>query len=269
VTVASDPAALKHEPRVAVIGNFDGVHLGHRAVVAAAAGGDLRCTAITFDPHPRSLFGSRVPLITMLDRRVELLHAAGAGDVLVLEFNAELAAMSPEQWLEQTLRPIGVQRVVVGSDLRFGRKRQGGLDTMRSSGFVVDPIALIPGTSSSRIRDLVEVGALGAAAAHLGRPVELAFDVVDRASGPAGAGRVELVADGDRYAIPPDGSYLARLGSVTCGLQLTRDPLQPALVRASARSAQPLGSDPSQLAARVTLIGQGEYLSQGASSRAA
>ena len=198
MSVASDPAALKHEPRVAVIGNFDGVHLGHRAVVAAAGGGEERCTAITFDPHPRSLFGSRVPLITTLDRRIELLQAAGADDVLVLEFNLELAAMSPERWLERTLRPIGVQRVVVGSDFRFGRGRQGGLETMRSSGFIVDPIALIPGISSSRIRGLVQAGALAAAAEHLGRPVELVFDVADRAPESAGAGRVELVADADR-----------------------------------------------------------------------
>ena len=94
--------------------DFDGVHLGHRAVVDAVRATGLEPTVITFDPHPRIALGNRVELLTTLDRRVELLEEAGVADELVPTFTPELQQLTPEQFAERYLRAIGVEAVVAG-----------------------------------------------------------------------------------------------------------------------------------------------------------
>lgn len=170
--VVTDPRQLDTVPRAVAIGSFDGVHRGHRRVLDVALGSGLRPTAITFDPHPRAHFGQPVRLLCSLERRVELLHAAGVREVLVLPFTAATAGLSPAAWIEQVLRPIGARLIAVGPDFRFGHRRTGDVRTLRGHGLTVPAVPLLPGVSSTRIRLLIGAGRLDEAAALLGRPVE-------------------------------------------------------------------------------------------------
>src|SRR6185312_14023487 len=89
--VSADPGTLPPAPRAVALGTFDGVHRGHRALVARPYGTGLVPTVVTFDPHPRRVLGRAVTLITTLDRRLELLADAGAADVLIAPFTEEIA----------------------------------------------------------------------------------------------------------------------------------------------------------------------------------
>src|SRR5262249_20178004 len=119
------------------IGTFDGVHPGHRAVIHAAVATRLETTVVTFHPHPRTVLGNWGELLTTLERRVELLKAAGADDVVVVEFTNELASLTPEEFAERHLRSIECEVVVAGAGFRFGRQRSGDLDLLRRLGFDV------------------------------------------------------------------------------------------------------------------------------------
>src|SRR5581483_8841093 len=90
VSVAHAPAELARRPRAVAIGTFDGVHLGHRAVIRAAVDAGLAATVVTFDPHPRVVLGRPVPLLATLERRLELLEGCGVDDVLVVAFTPEV-----------------------------------------------------------------------------------------------------------------------------------------------------------------------------------
>ena len=120
-----------------VIGNFDGVHLGHRAVletsnVEARARG-LAMVALTFDPHPSVVLGrGALPVLTPLERKLELLGRACPGLTVVVEpFTLELSALSPAEFAERVLAgALGARVVVVGNNFRFGLKRSGDLATL-------------------------------------------------------------------------------------------------------------------------------------------
>ncbi len=94
--VAHAPDELERRPRAVAIGTFDGVHLGHRAVLRAAVDAGLTPTVVTFDPHPRTVLGHRVELLATLERRLELLADAAIEETLVVPFSAELAALEPD-----------------------------------------------------------------------------------------------------------------------------------------------------------------------------
>jgi len=110
--------------RVAV-GTFDGVHLGHRRVLetALSTAPALTPAVVTFWPHPRTVLGNEVRLVTTLERRLELLAEAGVEETLVVGFTLELARMKPDAFVDELLRPIGTELVVAGADFRFGRGR--------------------------------------------------------------------------------------------------------------------------------------------------
>lgn len=110
--VCSDPGALDVQPRAVALGAFDGVHVGHRALLDRARATGLVPTVVIFDPHPRLVLGRGVTLIVPLARRLELLEQAGITDTVVLPFTRQVAAMAPEEWAEKVLRPIGTRRVV-------------------------------------------------------------------------------------------------------------------------------------------------------------
>jgi len=207
VRVARTPDELGPGPRAIAVGTFDGVHLGHRAVVAAAVESGLPATAVTFDPHPRSVLGpDTVPLLCSLERRLELLEELGVGEALVVPFDRELAALEPDAFAERWLAPLGAAVVAAGADFRFGRGRAGDLELLRSLGYDVRPIALVAGVSSSRVRELVAAGEVVEAAQLLGRPVEVEGTVV---SGDArGAGLGFPTAN----LAPPEGVLVPRLG---------------------------------------------------------
>ena len=193
----NDLAAVPSDvgPCVVTLGNFDGVHAGHRAVLARLVGTardqGARAVAVTFDPHPlQVLHPDRAPeLITGLDQRLDLLSAVGVDAVLVLPFTLDLAQWTPEEFVSRVFVDVlHARAVVIGRDSRFGRRNSGDVDTMRALGEgygfvveVVDDLAPSAGGrrwSSSWVRELLEHGDVDAAAGVLGRPHRVTGEVV-------------------------------------------------------------------------------------------
>jgi riboflavin kinase/FMN adenylyltransferase len=207
VRAVRTPEELGPGRRALAIGTFDGVHLGHRAVVAAAVESGLPVAAVTFDPHPRSVLGPEpLPLLCSLERRLELLEELGVGEALVVPFDRELATLEPAAFAERWLAPLGAAVVTAGVDFRFGRGRTGDLELLRSLGYDVRPVALVEGVSSSRARGLVAAGEVVEAARLLGRPVEIEGTVVSGDARGAGLGFPTANLE------PPEGVLVPRLG---------------------------------------------------------
>jgi riboflavin kinase/FMN adenylyltransferase len=208
VIVAREPAGLAEGRRSVAVGTFDGVHRGHLRVIEAARNGGLRPTVVTFDPHPRAVLGRGVELLATLERRLELLAAAGVEDVLVLRFDEALAALTAEEFAERMLRGIGAEIVAAGETFRFGRGREGDLDLLERLGFDVRRVPLVENVSSSRVRELVHAGEIERAATLLGRPPEVEGVVVrgDGRGRELGFPTANLdVPEG--LLVPPDGVY--------------------------------------------------------------
>jgi riboflavin kinase/FMN adenylyltransferase len=173
VRVGRNPAELGSPPRAVAVGTFDGVHLGHRRVLDAVVAAGLTPTVVTFDPHPRLALGYGVELLATLERRLELLGAAGMEDTLVVDFDLEVAQLAAEAFVDRVLRPIGTEVVVAGANFRFGRGRAGDLALLEHVGFEVRAVPLVEGVSSTRIRDLLRAAEVERAARLLGRPAEI------------------------------------------------------------------------------------------------
>lgn len=172
-------------PSVVTIGKFNGVHIGHQAMiqraVALAAPEKLPVVVVTFDRHPAALFApDRVPAdITGLERRVELCGLGGADAVVVLPFDDKLAALSPEHFVQQiVVETLHARTVVVGEDFRFGAKAAGSVTSLvelgRARDFDVIVVADVAPqgdrrVSSSWIRELLESGDVVTANELLGR----------------------------------------------------------------------------------------------------
>jgi riboflavin kinase/FMN adenylyltransferase len=178
VIVARSVAELEPKPRAVALGVFDGVHVGHRRVLEAAVAAGPTPTAVTFDPHPRVALGYDVELLATVERRLELIAAAGIEEALVVDFDLDVARLSPEEFAERFLRPPGTEVVVAGQNFRFGRARAGDLELLRRLGFDARPVPLVEGASSTRIRDLLRAGEVDRAARVLGRPAEVTGLVV-------------------------------------------------------------------------------------------
>lgn len=172
------------------LGNFDGVHLGHAAVLRAAHGArpDLPLAALTFEPHPREHFRPDDPpfRLTGLPAKAEALSALGARTVFAIPFGATLAAMSAESFVEEVLhRGIGARHLACGADFAFGHRRGGDVAFLareaerRGIGLTVVPaVADAAGPiSSTRIRRVLQDGYPELAAAMLGRDWELRGEV--------------------------------------------------------------------------------------------
>lgn len=185
--------AVQPAPSVLTIGNFDGVHVGHRALIqhavwhAREAG--VRSVVMTFDPHPNAVLGrGEAPKkIQPLDERLHTLAASGVDLVVVMPFTAELAALPPAQFIDDVLRhPLQVLRVVVGDNFRFGRDALGDVgyltDAGSQYGFAVDVFELLEldGTavSSTKLRERIARGDMAWTAAALRRPFSLTGTVV-------------------------------------------------------------------------------------------
>jgi riboflavin kinase/FMN adenylyltransferase len=192
--VFAESAYPADAPRTAVtIGVYDGVHLGHRHVLArlgeTAAARGLPTAVVTFDPHPASVVApERAPqLLTSLDRRLELLSELGIDRCVVVGFDAAVATEPPATFVERVLvGELRAEAVVVGENFRFGHDRAGDVALLRAiapgGGFDVVPVGLDAADgepiSSSRIRALLAEGQVAAAAALLDRPHELEGIVV-------------------------------------------------------------------------------------------
>ena len=171
--IAHAPTQLERRPRAVAIGTFDGVHRGHLSVLRATVDSGLDPTVITLEPHPRIALGNRVELITTLERRLELLAAAGIAETLVAAFTPEFMRLSPDEFVATYLTSIGAEAVAVGNDFRFGHRRSGTVDTLTAAGLALLDVVEVEDVSSTAVRDAVREGALEEAARMLGRPFEL------------------------------------------------------------------------------------------------
>jgi riboflavin kinase/FMN adenylyltransferase len=226
VNVARAPGELDPRPRAVAIGTFDGVHLGHRAVIRAAVdAAPLTPTVLTFHPHPRTVLGNRVELLATLERRLELLAAAGVEDVLVVEFTPEVADLDPERFAREYLLAIGAEIVLAGAGFRFGRQRAGDLELLRSLGLECRQVPLVEGVSSTRIRQLADAGDVVGAARLLGRPLEIDGTVVtgEQRGGTLGFPTANLLVDPD-LLVPEFGIYAGAVGERRAAISIGVNP---------------------------------------------
>jgi riboflavin kinase / FMN adenylyltransferase len=208
VRIVRSPAELEAAERAVAIGTFDGVHRGHRAAIEAAVGAGLRSTVVTFTPHPRTVLGYEVRLISSLERRIELIEAIGPDELVVLEFTPELASREAEEFIGEVLEPLGARVIAATDDFRFGKGRRGDLALLRAHGLEVADVAPVEGISSSRIRELLNEGDAAAAAALLGRPPEVEGRVVsgDQRGGTLGFPTANL-SPPPELLVPAHGIY--------------------------------------------------------------
>ena len=172
------------ETSVLTIGNFDGVHLGHQALirrtVEAARAANAEAVVVTFDPHPqRVLRAQPMTLLSSLPQRLRLFEQLGAAAVCVVPFTAKLAELSAEQFLESLLlNNFNVRGLVIGYDFAFGHNREGTAEVLKAlsarHGFALElvPAVLLDGeiVSSTRIRAALSAADFPAAERLLGRP---------------------------------------------------------------------------------------------------
>ena len=203
---------------VVVIGVFDGVHKGHQAVLnrAKAIAGDEKIIALTFDPHPVSVFApDRTPtLLTILTDRIELLKIHNADQVAVMKFTTEFAAMSPEDFVKKILvQQLSATKVVVGKNFTYGHKAAGNVESLKAhTEFETIVLDLAPSegevVSSTRIRKLIVDGDVEKARELLTRPHRLDGIVVhgEKRGREIGYPTANL-GDLERQTIPSDGVY--------------------------------------------------------------
>lgn len=210
---------------VVAIGNFDGVHRGHQAVLAQAGelgrGLGARVVALTFHPHPTVVLGRPPPArLTTLARRVELLRAHGADEVVVEPFTLALAAVTPARFVRDLLvGGLGARAVVVGEGFRFGAKRAGDFTTLTALGAELGfqaEAATVAGDaagpfSSTRAREAIARADVAEAERVLGRPHELSGVVApgDRLGREIGFPTANL--EGTEETLPPHGVYAVRV----------------------------------------------------------
>jgi riboflavin kinase / FMN adenylyltransferase len=219
---------------VVAIGNFDGVHHGHRAVLREAAALATRAGAplgvLTFEPHPREVLTPEraPPRLTPFRTKALLLRLRDLDHLYVLRFDRALAALSPEDFARRVLaQGLGVRHGVVGDDFRFGHRRAGDVALLealgREAGFEVSALAPVAFEgevcSSSRIREAIAMGEVARAARLLGHPHHVAGLVVRGDGRGRGLGyptaNLRLLAP--RLLLPPDGVYAVRAALVQPG----------------------------------------------------
>lgn len=218
---------MKPPRSVVTIGNFDGVHIGHAALVGRArelaegAGHASRVVVLSFDPHPASVLapGRQPERLTGFEHRVELLGNAGADEVIRLQPTGHMLGQSPEDFVERLVRDLAPIAVVEGPDFRFGRGREGDVLTLRTLGSkfgfnvdVVGPVeavmtdGTVAAASSSLVRWLLAEGRIGDARAALGRAYEMRGSVVrgERRGRDIGYPTANIRSE---YLAPGDGVY--------------------------------------------------------------
>jgi riboflavin kinase/FMN adenylyltransferase len=200
-------------PRRVAVGEFDGVHLGHREVIR---GSD---TVLTFDPHPLQVIRPEAApkLLTSLDAKAELIEALGVQELVVIPFDERFAQQSPQEFIDHVLlEKLAAQRVSVGENFRFGHRAAGDPAMLDADGRFetrVVPLVEVEGevVSSSHIRGLVLAGEVELASRFLGSPFELRGEVVegDRRGRTLGFPTANIVPD-EALVCPGHGVYAAR-----------------------------------------------------------
>ena len=202
------------EPRArrVAVGTFDGVHLGHREVIAGAD------TVVTFDPHPTSVVrpGAAPRLLTTLERKAQLVQSLGVRELVVVPFDADFAARSARQFVDDVLvQRLGATHVAVGENFRFGHTAQGDAELLLADERFETRVARLLEVdgeivSSSHIRGLVLGGAVEYASRLLGDPFTLAGEVVhgDNRGRELGYPTANIVPEA-AFATPGHGVYAA------------------------------------------------------------
>jgi riboflavin kinase/FMN adenylyltransferase len=217
------------------IGSFDGLHLGHQAVLGRlrerASEEGLQAAMITFDPHPRCILdpSNCPPMITTLEERLDLAAQLGVEHAIVLEFNRALAGLPAEEFMAQVLAAMDLRRLVAGADFALGRARAGNVEWLKRHGAeagygvdVVRPVVLdgeeVP---SSEVRRRLILGEVEAANRLLGRAFTLSGLVLpgDRIGRGIGWPTVNLSVPAAKlvpargiyagWAVTPEGEYMA------------------------------------------------------------
>src|SRR5574343_1228966 len=203
-------------PVALAIGNFDGVHLGHVALLARlneiASQSDLAPTVLTFEPHPREFFSpaSAPARLTTLREKLELLAEYGVSYIVIFPFNAAFAALSANAFIEQVLvRGCQIRHLIIGDDFRFGCGRAGDFALLQVAGqrfgFTVEAMSSVTidgmRASSSAVRQSLAAGDMERAARLLGRPY-----IIDG-----------QVSHGDKIG--------RQLGFATANIRIRHDPL--------------------------------------------
>jgi riboflavin kinase/FMN adenylyltransferase len=196
--------------RSVAVGTFDGVHLGHREVIEGSS------SVLTFEPHPVSVVAPQhtPKLLTPLARKAELVEALGVQELIVIPFDADFAAKTADEFVNDVLvGALGATRVAIGENFRFGHKAQGDPRLLAADGrfkTVVHPLLEVDGeiVSSSHIRGLVLAGEVDLAAEFLGAPFQLRGEVVhgDERGRELGFPTANLVPE-EALACPGHGVY--------------------------------------------------------------
>lgn len=213
VTSLTDAVA---RPRHIAVGEFDGVHVGHRAVIA---GND---TVLTFEPHPATVVKPHgaPPLLTNLDVKIELIAELGVNELVVVPFDLEFAQQSAQHFVDEVLvRQLGATHVSVGENFNFGYRATGSPQLLAADNRFetrIVPLVFRDGevVSSSRIRALIADGDVGAAASLLGVPFRLRGPVVtgDQRGRELGFPTANLRPDAALIR-PAHGVYACRVGA--------------------------------------------------------
>jgi riboflavin kinase / FMN adenylyltransferase len=206
------PDAAKR-PRDLAVGEFDGVHLGHREVIRGAD------TVLTFEPHPRTVVApdSAPKLLMSLEIKADLIAELGVTELVVIPFDGTFAAQSPQEFIDHVLLgQLGAERVSVGENFRFGHRARGDAALLREQdAFETRVVELVELDgeiiSSTHIRGLVSAGDVAAAARFLGAPFQLRGTVAhgDKRGQTLGFPTANLVPD-PRLVVPDHGIYACR-----------------------------------------------------------
>ncbi len=187
-----EEAGIKIKNAVAALGNFDGMHVGHRKIIETAAekaretGGS--CVAVTFNPHPRlALKGLNPNLVCSFDERLNLMEQAGADAALVFRFDKDFAALTPERFVsEKLLDALDLKALLFGFNYRFGRGKEGDAEALKAFGSkygfetIAQNAVTIGGApvSSTRVREAITAGDLSSANELLGRRFSVSGEIV-------------------------------------------------------------------------------------------
>ncbi len=210
ITRLPDVRPSERGGRAVAVGTFDGVHLGHRAVI------DGSDSVLTFEPHPVSVVAPQhtPKLLTKLERKAELIESLGVSEVIVIPFDAAFAARSAQEFVDGVLvGALGAQRVAIGENFRFGHRAQGDPRMLAADErfhTVVQPLLEVDGevVSSSHIRGLLLAGDVDQATHFLGVPFQLRGEVVhgDERGRELGFPTANLVPE-EALACPGHGVY--------------------------------------------------------------
>jgi len=249
---------------VVSIGVFDGVHLGHQAILAAnvarAAELGLRPSVVTFCLHPKKVLLGRAPkTLTTLAHRLEHFQRAGISHALILNFDEELANTSARRFIREVLvDKLGARYFVLGFDSKFGRGREGSDEDLRALGYPVDVVGKVVvdqrAVSSTAIREAVDLGDLLGAERMLGRPVSVLGEVIPGQKRGRTIGFPTANLDLHHELHPPPGVYACRARVVTPEGGRTGDESCPAVVNIGYRPTVE-GAPPDEPLLEAHLLG--------------